>query len=219
MRVCRLARPLVLGVALTVAAASPTMAAKPDSGMRLNLDFARTSLTAGGLWECGEGQDAAGATLAVGFVVGHDLQIPIGVGKPSSWTDVDPMLSVFGCDGEYDEFSWVSYDLTGRFDASAMTIDPFTSATLRLDTPMYRDGAVTGVHIAFDLTWTATGAPTVTVHHEPGNFGVERTAPAVVTGTAVVYGLEGQWDYPLTFSVVENADNTTLGWATSVAVP
>jgi hypothetical protein len=213
----------LLSVLLIVAAASP-VAARPDSGIRFILTYASTNLTAIGLWDC-DGQDAAGATLRFGYVDGKNLQAPIGNGKPSVWTDMDPLLEVFGCDGDYWAFSAKSYDLTGQFDASVMSIDTFESATLHVSVPMFDDNFVdTGVRISFALDWTAVGEPVVMNWHEGGTFHEERSAPAVVSGTVVVSGLDQLWHESLigdslTFDPVNNTDQTAIGWASNIDTP
>jgi hypothetical protein len=214
----------LFSVLLIIAAASP-VAARPDSGSHFILTYAHTSLTAGGLWECPGEQDAAGATLQFGYVDGQNLMNPIGNGKPSVWTDMDPLLEVFGCDGAHWEFRAQSYDLTGQFDASVMSIDTFESATLHVSVPMFDDNfADTGVHMSFALDWTAVGEPVVMNWHEGGTFHQERSAPAAVSGTVVVSGLTQLWHESLigdslTFDPVGNTDQTAIGWASNTDTP
>lgn len=206
----------MLGAALVVGVASPVGAARPDTGVHNDGRYATADLTAGGLWDCAEGQEAAGATIAIALNDGLRSQNPIGSGMPHPWLDTDPYLQVFGCDGAGWGSSLHSFDLTGLVEPADMDVDGFTSATMHITIAMYDDdGALTGVTMAFDLDWTATGQAFIDSHPTAGSTRFERKAPAVVSGTVVISGLTELWgDLPrdtLTFDVTDSTDNTYIG--------
>jgi hypothetical protein len=209
----------LLGMALVIGVASPVGAAGPDTGVHNDGTYATVDLTTGGLWDCGEGQEAAGASISLALNDGLRSQNPIGSGMPHPWLDTDPYLQVFGCDGAGWGFSFHSLDLTSLVQPTTMNVDGFTSATMHVEIPMYNDeGAPTGVTMAFDLDWTATGMAVVDSHPAAGSTRFERKAPAVVNGSLVVGGLQGLWpELPqdsVTFdtnSADASTDNTFIG--------
>lgn len=209
----------LLGMALVIGVAAPVGAAGPDTGVHNDGAYATADLTAGGLWDCGEGQEAAGARIALALNDGLRSQNPIGSGMPHPWLDTDPALEVFGCDGAGWGFSFHSLDLTDVVEPADMNVDRFTSAIMHVTIPMYDDeGALTGVTMAFDLDWSATGKAVVVDHPTAGSTHVERKAPATVSGSLVISGLTQLWgDLPrdtLTFdtsSADTSTDNTYIG--------
>jgi hypothetical protein len=224
----RVIRAAALAITLMVAAASSVSAASPETGGRDIQSNAVANLLVDGL-SCpiqGIGGDAA-ATVSVGFIYGHMLQFPIGSGKPGGpWADVSLQFNVF-C-GEESVFSlWAeTYGVYGDHDASQLAIDPFRSATLKIsDLPLHnRDYEPTGQSVSFDLVWTAVGHPAPEINREDGYFWQGIAAPAAVTGSVSITGLDEYDEYglpsPLTFSVTDGRDpGNRVGTANEISLP
>ncbi len=211
----RATRAAVLAVALTLALSSAA-AAGPSAGLHYQMVSASANLTQGGLWDCPEGQDAAGATIALGFVVGRNFT---ATGGPNAWRDVDFHFQIFPCEGEvgYD-LEGVSLDLSEAVPAEQMWVAPLASAALDdVTAPAYRevvheDGSEeyepTGVTVTYDLTWAVPPTATITGSAQ------QRVAEAVVSGTVLVSGLPDA--RPDVTFVVGNDHNAAL--ASSIVV-
>ncbi len=214
----RVTRASALAVALTLAVSSAA-AAGPGAGLHYQMVSASANLTQGGLWDCPEGQDAAGATISLGFVVGRNFTVTGEPAGPNTWRDVDFDFAIFPCEGvEGYGLQGVSLDLTQIVAAEQMWIVPLTSASLEdVTAPAYQkvvaaDGSetyeLTDVLVTYDLTWAVPPTAAITGSAQ------QREAQAVVSGTVLVSGLPDPW--PEVTFVVGNDHSATL--ATSLVI-
>jgi hypothetical protein len=202
----RLLRASALALALAFALAPSVAADRPDTGGRdiSKLAFAYFHEAV---------DDCTMAVLSVRFIAGDNLQVPIGSGKPTSWSDAEFTLDVWD---SCTETLAATFFGIGFHPPEIVT---FESAILTgVESDLYDIGG-DSVHGVIDLYWTGIGKPVTNIIREDDYYRTERAAPAIVSGQVVVDD-HSLWGSPLTFAFDEDAgDSATLGWAAQIHLP
>lgn len=204
MRAMPIFRASVLTLALTTTLGTGTLAARPDSGSRNIQDFATANF-----------QQAVDACtdldLTVVFTAGANLQVPIGSGRPGSWSDVGVSLQLFNtCLGE------VAYLLTGETTGVDPNITRLGSATVDGVVVHLVDSTGTvSIDVVVDLTWSGNDDATVRIDHQldAGYFRQERYETAQVSGS-----VEDVIQPGIAFTAGD-VTGATIGTANEIALP
>jgi hypothetical protein len=197
-----------MAASLVLMAAAPVGAAPPTDSGHLNYDVARVHLSTGGLWEC-DGGDAAGASIEFGFIDGDLLMIPIGH-QPGDWTDFDPFIQVYGCDGAYWSLAVQSHDLRDEYGPANHWINLYDSAYLAVaDRQLWQGDSLSPYYATVDLTWEGIGSPVTNSWMDGKHKVTERWVPAQVTGEVTITGWEGPWGDTLTFTAEGSTEDGT----------
>ena len=211
----RRAIALAVGLLLAICSTTVVVAAdggRPTDGGRRNYDFAVADFFVTGVQECTD------MSVTVRFHAGSQLQIPIGSGKPGSWSDTDVTLTLI-----QGECAANPGEVIAVIDG-CQTVPPdmVTLERARVDTSFALTGTSNcdpgdGAVLAdIDLTWTGNDDTAVSIgkNLENGVFHQERFETATVDGTVTITA-PSMWSEPVVLGPA-NLTQATIATATEV---